>query len=323
MIKYIVKRLGIAVVMILGVTMIIFCIIRMQPGNPFLHMVQADTNAEFMEAKLREIGYYDPLPIQYGKWLLRTFHFDLGYSIQYNAPVSGLILDRFSNTVVLATSSFLVSMVVAIAVGIFSALHPNTKSDYVITILSFICVSIPVFFFGLLLIKIFGYDLKILPFSGIETLGTHYTGAQRVLDIGKHLILPMTASAMTQTATLIRYTRASLMETVSEGYIDTAMAKGLTRKRAIIKHGMKNAKISIISVLCNKIPDLLSGALIVETVFVWPGLGQLNYQAILQQDYPLIMGITLLIAVIVIICNLLADILYMIVDPRIRYEAEK
>ena len=276
MIKYIVKRLGIAVVMILGVTMIIFCIIRMQPGNPFLHMVQADTNAEFMEAKLREIGYYDPLPIQYGKWLLRTLHFDLGYSIQYNAPVSGLI-----------------------------------------------CVSIPVFFFGLLLIKIFGYDLKILPFSGIETLGTHYTGAQRVLDIGKHLILPMTASAMTQTATLIRYTRASLMETVSEGYIDTAMAKGLTRKRAIIKHGMKNAKISIISVLCNKIPDLLSGALIVETVFVWPGLGQLNYQAILQQDYPLIMGITLLIAVIVIICNLLADILYMIVDPRIRYEAEK
>mgnify|MGYP000171756821 FL=1 len=165
--------------------------------------------------------------------------------------------------------------------------------------------------------------MKILPFSGIETLGTHYTGAQRVLDIGKHLILPMTASAMTQTATLIRYTRASLMETVSEGYIDTAMAKGLTRKRAIIKHGMKNAKISIISVLCNKIPDLLSGALIVETVFVWPGLGQLNYQAILQQDYPLIMGITLLIAVIVIICNLLADILYMIVDPRIRYEAEK
>ena len=232
-------------------------------------------------------------------------------------------MDRFSNTVVLATSSFLVSMVVAIAVGVFSALHPNTKSDYVITILSFICVSIPVFFFGLLLIKIFGYDLKILPFSGIETLGTHYTGAQRVLDIGKHLILPMTASAMTQTATLIRYTRASLMETVSEGYIDTAMAKGLTRKRAIIKHGMKNAKISIISVLCNKIPDLLSGALIVETVFVWPGLGQLNYQAILQQDYPLIMGITLLIAVIVIICNLLADILYMIVDPRIRYEAEK
>ena len=177
--------------------MIIFCIILMQPGNPFLHMVQAYINAEFMEAKLREIGYYDPLPIQYGKWLLRTLHFDLGYSIQYNAPVSGLILDRFSNTVVLATSSFLVSMVVAIAVGVFSALHPNTKSDYVITILSFICVSIPVFFFGLLLIKIFGYDLKILPFSGIETLGTHYTGAQRVLDIGKHLILPMTASPLT------------------------------------------------------------------------------------------------------------------------------
>ena len=119
MIKYIVKRLGIAVVMILGVTMIIFCNIRMKPGNPILHMIHADKNAENMEAKLREIGYYDPLPIQYGKWLLRTLHFDLGYSIQYNAPVSGLILDRFCISVVFATSSFLLSIVVAFAVGVF------------------------------------------------------------------------------------------------------------------------------------------------------------------------------------------------------------
>ncbi len=322
MIKYILKRLGLALIMLLGVTLIIFCIIRMQPGNPFLHMVQADTDPAFMEAKLREIGYYDPIPLQYLKWLGRTLSFDLGYSIQYNAPVAGLIADRFSNTLVLASSSFIVSMFLALFVGSYSALHPNKKGDYFITLLSFICISIPVFFFGLLLIKIFGYDLKLLPFSGIETLGTHYTGLARILDIGRHLILPMTASALTQTATLLRYTRASLLDTVSEGYIQTAMAKGMTRKEAIKRHGMMNARVSIISVLCNKIPDLLSGALIVETVFIWPGLGQLNYQAILMQDYPLIMGITLLIAVIVILCNLLADILYMLVDPRIRLEAE-
>lgn len=318
--KYIAKRAGTAVIMLIGVTMIIFCIIRLQPGNPFLSMVQFDTDPAFLEAKLTEIGYYDPLPIQYGKWLMRTLHMDLGYSIQYNAPVAGLIADRFSNTVLLAAASFLVSTVISIVIGILSALYPNSVIDHIMTFLSFVGVSIPVFFFSLLLIKVFGYDLKLLPFSGIETIGTSYTGIERVMDIGKHLVLPVMASALTQTATLVRYTRSSLLETVSEDYIRTAMAKGLTKKQAVIRHGVKNARISIITVLCNRLPDLLSGALIVETIFVWPGIGLLNYQAILKQDYPLIMGVTLLIAVIVIVCNLAADILYMVADPRIRYE---
>lgn len=306
--------------MILGVTMIIFCIIRLQPGNPFLSMVQYNTDPEFMQRKLEEIGYYDPLPLQYGKWLLRTLQFDLGYSIQYNAPVSELIADRFGNTLLLAVSSFCISTVIALVIGVFSALYPDSVMDKLMTFLSFAGVSVPVFFFGLLLIKIFGYDLKLLPFSGIETIGTDYTGMQRVLDIASHLILPAMTSALTQTATLVRYTRASVLKTVSEEYIKTAMAKGLTKKQAIIKHGMKNSRVAVITVLCNRLPDLLSGALIVETIFVWPGIGLLNYQAILKQDYPLIMGITLLIAVIVIFCNLAADIFYIFVDPRIRYE---
>lgn len=306
--------------MLLGVTIIIFCIIRLQPGNPFLSMIQYDTDPAFVEAKLAEIGYYDPLPVQYGKWLMRTLHMDLGYSIQYNAPVTDLIRDRFGNTFLLAVVSFLISTVLAVAIGVLSSLYPNSALDHIVTFLSFAGVSVPVFFFGLLLIKIFGYDLKLLPFSGIETIGTDYTGIERAFDIGKHLILPAMASAFTQIATLVRYTRSSMLETVSQDYIRTAMAKGLTRRRAIVCHGIKNARISIITVLCNRIPDLLSGALIVETVFVWPGIGLLNYNAILKQDYPLIMGITLLIAVIVILCNLLADILYTAVDPRIRYE---
>ncbi len=318
--KYICKRLGIAVLMLLGVTMIIFAIIRLQPGNPFLMMVQFDTDPVFMEQKLQEIGYYDPLPIQYGKWLLRALHFDLGYSIQYNAPVANLIADRFGNTLLLALTSFAISTVIAIGIGVLSALYPNSIMDRIMTLLAFIGVSIPVFFFGLLMIKVLGYDLKLLPFSGIETIGKHYEGMARAKDIAKHLVLPALTSALTQTASLVRYTRASLLETVSEDYIKTAMAKGLTRKQAIIRHGMKNAKLAIITVLCNRIPDLLSGALIVETIFVWPGIGMLNYQAILKQDYPMIMGITLMIAVIVIICNLAADLLYSAADPRIRCE---
>ena len=320
MIKFLLRRLMVSVLLILGVTAIIFCIIRLQPGNPFLNMIQYDTDPAFLETKLREIGYYDPLPVQYGKWLMRTLQFDLGYSIQYRAPVAQLIAERFSNTLLLALSSFCISSVISIAVGILSAMRPNSALDYIATFLSFVGVSIPVFFFGLLLIKVMGYDLGFLPFSGIETLGTSYTGMARALDILRHMVLPVTASALTQTAMLLRYTRSAILSTVSEDYIGTARAKGMTKKQAILRHGLRNARVSIITVLMNRLPDLLSGALIVETIFVWPGIGHLNYQAILNRDYPLIMGITLLIAVIVILCNLLADILYLLVDPRIRYE---
>lgn len=320
MIKFLVRRLAVSLMLILGVTLIIFCIIRLQPGNPFLNMIQYDTDPEFLAAKLEEIGYYDPLPLQYGKWLARVLHFDLGYSIQYRAPVSSLIADRFSNTLILAAASFAISTIVSIGIGILSAMFPNSVLDYIMTFFSFIGVSIPVFFFGLLLIKIFGYDLGLLPFSGIETLGSSYRGFERFLDIAKHMVLPVMASALTQTAMLLRYTRSAILSTVSEDYLKTARAKGMTKNKAILRHGLKNARISIITVLMNRLPDLLSGALIIETIFVWPGIGLLNYQAILKQDYPLIMGITLLIAVIVILCNLAADIMYLLADPRIRFE---
>ena len=318
MARFISRRLAAALIMLLGVTAVIFCIIRLQPGNPFLNMIQHDTDPTFLETKLQEIGYYDPLPVQYGKWLLRTLQLDLGYSIQHRAPVAALIADRFGNTLLLAMSSFVLSTVISIGIGVFSAMYPNSLWDRALTVLSFIGVSIPVFFFGLLRIKVFGYDLAVLPFSGIETMGKNYQGIDRALDIGRHMILPVTASALTQTATLLRYTRSSILSTVSEDYMKTAQAKGLTKKQAILRHGMRNARVSIITVLCNRLPDLLSGALIVETIFVWPGIGQLNYQAILVRDYPLIMGIALLLAVIVIGCNLLADVLCMILDPRVR-----
>lgn len=320
MIRFLVRRLAVSILLLLGVTMIIFCIIRLQPGNPFLNMIQYDTDPAFLETKLEEIGYYDPLPEQYAKWLIRVLHFDLGYSIQYRAPVGQLIAERFANTLLLALSSFVISSVISIVVGILSAMYPNSILDSCMTLLSFIGVSIPVFFFGLLLIKVMGYDLGILPFSGIESLNVTYTGIDRALDILRHMILPVTASALTQTAMLLRYTRSAVLSTVSEDYLSTARAKGMTKNQAILHHGLKNARVSIITVLLNRLPDLLSGALIVETIFVWPGIGLLNYEAILNRDYPLIMGVTLLIAMIVIGCNLLADLLYPIADPRIRRE---
>lgn len=320
--RYILKRIGVSLLLIFGVTLTIFGIIRLLPGNPFLFMVNEHTDPAFLEQQLQKIGYYDPLPIQYGKWLLRVLQLDFGYSIAHKLPVTQLIFDRLSNTLLLAVSSFVLSTIISLIIGIASALYPNSVLDNIMTLFSFIGVSIPVFFFALLLIKVFGYNLDILPFSGIETIGASYTGFERLLDIGKHMILPVTTSALTQTAVLMRYTRSALVDTLSEDYIKTAQAKGMTKKQAIIKHGVKNVRVSIITVLMSKLPDLLSGALIVETIFVWPGIGLLNFDAIQKQDYPLIMGITLYITIVVILCNLLSDILCIAVDPRIRYQKE-
>lgn len=318
MLRYILKKLGVSLIVILGVTMIIFSIIRLQPGNPYLNMVQYDTDPRFLEERLTELGYYDPLPIQYFKWLGRVAKGDLGYSIHYRTPVSQLIKDRLSNTSLIAITSFIFSSILAVFIGVFSAVRSKSIFDYAITVISFLGISIPVFFFGLLLIKFLGYDLNLVPISGMETLGSNYTGIHKGLDIIKHMILPVFVLSITQTASLVRYTRSSMIDTIQKDYIRTARSKGLGREKAIWKHGFRNSLSSIITVLCMRIPDLLSGALIVETVFVWPGMGSLNYQAILNQDYPLIMGITFVMAIIVILCNLLADVLYAISDPRIR-----
>lgn len=316
--KYLLKRLGVSVVVILGVTMVIFSIIRLQPGNPYLNMVQYDTDPEFLEERLTELGYYDPLPIQYFKWLGRVVKGDLGYSIHYRTPVSQLIKDRLSNTSLLAITSFIFSTILAVFIGVFSAGRSKSFWDYIITVISFIGISIPVFFFGLLLIKFLGYDLNIVPISGMKTLGVDYTGIEKIIDIAKHMILPVFVLSITQTASLVRYTRSSMLDVLHQDYMRTARSKGLSRGKTIWTHGFRNSLISIITVLCMRVPDLLSGALIVETVFVWPGMGSLNYQAILNQDYPLIMGVTLIMALIVIVCNLAADILYALADPRIR-----
>lgn len=305
--------------MLLGVTVIIYAIIRLQPGNPFLYMIDVNTDPSFLPEQLEKIGYNDPLLIQYGKWLLRALHGDLGYSIEYKQPVIGLIVGRFRNTLILASASFLISTILSISIGILSAMYPHSFIDRFVTLCCFIGVSIPVFFFGLLLIKYFAYDHAIFPVSGIQSLGMHYTGWKNVADTAKHLVLPAMTSALTQTATLLRYMRSSVLSTVSQDYISMAMAKGMTRRQAILKHGVRNAVLPVVTVICNRIPDLLSGALIVETVFVWPGIGLLNYNAILHQDYPMIMGIALFVAVIVILCNLMADILYALLDPRIKW----
>lgn len=320
MFSYIIKRIIQSLIILIGVTIIIFTLIHMAPGDPLLQSLDPSVSAEVREEMLRDIGYYDPIHVQYFKWLGRAVQGDLGYSIKFKKPVSDVIGEYLPNTFILGLISMILSIVIAIPAGIISATKKNTITDYIVTVISFIGLSIPAFFFGLLMIKWLAYDLDIFPISGMITVGENLTGFSKWMDIGKHAVLPAMVLALLQTATLMRYTRSSMIEVIDQEYIRTARAKGVSEFLVINKHAFRNALISIITIITMQIPFLFSGAVLTETIFVWPGIGRINYNAIVGRDYPLIMGIMLLLAVIILLSNLLADILYAAADPRIRYD---
>ena len=288
-------------------------------GDPYTQRLDPSVSAEVREEMLERLGYYDPVHIKYFKWLSAVAHGDLGYSIKYKKPVADVIGERLPNTIVLGLAALILSTAIAIPAGIISATRRNSIFDYVGTILSFVGISIPAFFFGLLMIKIFSFDLKLFPISGMTTVGENYNGLALVKDIAAHMVLPTIVLALLQTATLMRYTRSSMLEVFDQDYIRTARAKGLSERVVTNKHAFKNALIPVITILSMQIPSLFSGAVLTETIFVWPGIGRLSYTAILDRDYPLIMALLLLTTVIILICNLIADLLYALIDPRIRY----
>lgn len=320
MIKYIIKRLLTAVIVLFGISIIIFTLIHLQPGNPYSTMIDPTVPPEVVKEMLDKIGYYDPIHIKYFKWISRALKGDLGYSIYYGKPVLDIIASRMLNTFILATFSLILSIVFGIGIGILSAIKKNTLFDKVFTTISFIGVSIPAFFFGLILIKIFAFDLQLLPVSGMKTLGSDYRGIQAIIDTLKYLILPGIVLGFLQSTAFMRYTRSSMIDVLDKDYIATARSKGLSLKKAIFRHGLKNAFIPIVTIICLQIPFLFSGALLTETVFVWPGIGRLSYEAVLNRDYSLIMGILMILSIIILLSNLIADILYAVIDPRIRYD---
>lgn len=318
MAKYIGKRLLQAVVILFGVSIIVFALVNFMPGDPYSGMYSPDIPPEQIEAKLQELGAYDPLPLQYIKWLGRTLRGDLGYSIWYKAPVITIIMGRLGNTALLACAAILVSTLLGITVGIYSARHKKGIVDNVSSVLAFAALSIPSFFFGMILIKIFGVDLKVLPISGMVTVSNKsITGMAYVVDVLRHLILPTVVLGLMNSATMLRYTRSSMLDIQDMDYIRTARAKGMPERIVIYKHALKNALSQIITVLSLQIPGLLSGSLLTETVFLWPGVGRLNFEAVNHRDYPLIMGIVLVLASFTLIANLIADVCYAAIDPRV------
>ena len=318
--KYIVKRVIQTLPVLIGISIIVFALVNLQPGDPFSTMMDPNLSLEMKEKMLERLGYNDPLPVQYFKWLMRAIQGDLGYSIAFKQPVISVLGNCIGNTVILSICSLILSVVIAIPCGVISATHQRTKIDYVVTVFAFMGLSIPAFFFGMLLIKIFSVDLGWLPISGMVTAGTSYTGWAQALDIGKHMILPMIVLGLMNTASLMRYTRSDMIEILKTDYIRTANAKGVKKKSIIYVHALKNELLPLITVVTMQIPSLLSGALLTETIFVWPGIGRLNYNAVMARDYPLIIGIVMMVAVISLLANLLADVLYAVVDKRVKFD---
>ncbi|NLK28980.1 MAG: ABC transporter permease [Clostridiales bacterium] len=314
MLKYIIKRILIAIPVLLGITIIDYAIMSLA-GSPLEMMVGPKTSQAALEAKAIALGLDQPFYIQYWVWLKQLFQGNLGYSMKSYQPVSQIIGEHIVPTLLLMGTSLLVGLLIAIPVGIYSAVNRYTRRDYTLVSLSFLGTSIPSFFLSLIFIYLFTVRLGWLPSSGMTTPGTE----GGFMDVLKHMVMPVIILAVSISGYNTRYVRSAVLEILQKDYLRTAKSKGIGRFRVINKHALRNALIPIVTVIGMQIPTLFGGAVIVEQVFSWPGLGLITMNAIINRDYPVIMGIRLLTAVVVLIANLITDIVYALVDPTIKY----
>ena len=306
--KYILKRLFIAIPVFIGVTVIDYFMMSMA-GNPLSMIQGAHVSKAALAARSAQLGLDKPVIVQYFTWLSQVLAGNFGDSIKYRQPVGAMISSHLGPTLLLMGVSFLLSMLIALPAGIYSAAHQNQKRDYILMGLSYLGNSAPSFFLALLLIYLFTVRLNLLPSSGMTTLGD----AQSAGDVVAHMVMPVLVLAVSMVGTNIRYIRSAVLEILQQDYLRTARAKGIG------KHALRNALIPVITVLGMEIPVIFGGAIIIEQIFSWPGLGLLTMTAILNRDYPVIMGVSLVAALVVLLGNLLTDILYAVVDPTIQY----
>ncbi len=311
--KYILKRILIAIPVLIGITIIDYAIMCLV-GSP-LEMLQGPRISEAaVEAKKIALGLDQPFYVQYAVWVRELLRGNMGYSISSYQPVSEMIGSHLGPTLLLMGVSLLVSLLIAVPAGIYSAVRQYSKGDYAVVTFSFLGSSIPSFFMALLLIYLFTVKLGWLPSSGMITLGTEGGFA----DVLKHMIMPVIVLAFSLAGSNIRYIRSSVLEILQQDYLRTAKAKGIGYRNVIGKHAMRNALISIITVVGMQVPMLFGGAVIVEQIFSWPGLGLMTMSAITSRDYPVIMGVCLLSAIVVLVTNIVTDVLYALADPTIQ-----
>jgi peptide/nickel transport system permease protein len=318
---YVLRRILIAFPVLLGITIVSFVALSLAPGDPLTArldpsmLAELQRNPALLQERRKELGLDQPVPVRYVVWLSGAVRGDFGYSIQSHRPIAEEIAKRIPPTLALMATAIAIAVLVGVPFGILSALRQYSLLDYVLTGFTLLMSSAPTFVLGLAGIYLFAVWLDLLPSGGIQTLGRPNT----VLDFVQHLILPAFVLGLASAAPLLRYTRASMLEVLQSDYVVTARAKGLVPRVVVLRHAFRNSLIPIITVIGLLLPELVAGAVITEQIFAWPGMGQLAVRAARDRDPALMMGVVLVLGSAVLATNLLVDLVYARIDPRIRF----
>jgi peptide/nickel transport system permease protein len=318
MLRFIVKRLIQSVVLVWIVLTITFFLLHIAPGDPMARYYHPDISPETIQMMKERLGLDKPIAVQYFRWIGSFLRGDFGVSLAYNIPVRSLLADAIPNTLRLTITALLLHIVIGVALGIASAAKKYSFFDRFNTVTALFVYSIPSFWLALMLILLFSLKLGILPSSHMQSIGAEQLGAAALfVDRLRHLILPAFVLGIASAASTARYMRGSMLDVLREEYIRTARAKGLPESAVFLKHALKNAALPIVTIIGLSLPFLLSGAIVTEKIFSWPGMGRLTVDAIFARDYPVVLAVNFVVAFMVIAGNLLADIGYALLDPRI------
>lgn len=317
--RFILRRLAISVPVLLAITIAIFLMINLAPGDPVMAMIDPEQAAAmgpgWVEEQRQQLGLDRPLPVRYGIWLGEVVQGNLGFSLINRRPVSEILVERFLPTLTLMFTAQALAVTLAIPLGVISAVWQYSRVDYAMTVFAFLAVSVPNFFLALGAIFVFSVILGITPTSGMGTIG----GEGGLFNALHHLILPASVLGLSASAPLIRYVRSGMLETLGQDYVQVARAKGLRESRVVTRHALRNSLIPLVTVTALSLPSLVGGTVIVEAIFAWPGMGTLIIRSLNSYDYPVLMAAMLIIGVTIVVSNLIADVLYAVLDPRIRY----
>lgn len=309
------------IALLLAISIIIFVLFAIMPGDFY------SSNMRLSPERLAQLraaaGLDKPIWQRYLIWLGNTLHGNLGYSMQYNEPVTHVMNTYMWNSFLVAVITLVLSWTLAVIIGVYSATHQYSLFDRIVTVLVFVSLSFPSFFIGLMMIKIFAVDLKILPTGGMFNTGSESTGFARILEVAHHLIMPVGILTFLSTGSLTRYFRSGMIDVLRADFIRTARARGIKEHAIVFRHALRNALLPMITMLAFELPGLFSGAIITEQVFNWPGIGHVQLDSVTARDYQLMMTITLFLAALTILGNFLADIGYKLADPRIRLSSKE
>ena len=320
MLKLVASRLVQGLALVLAVVVLNFVLVHAAPGDPVETIAGASGGMdEKLQAELRaQYGLDRPLPVQLGIYLGKVAHGDLGYSYFFNLPVSSLIGERVPATLALVLTSVLAAFLTGTTLGVLSSRRPNGALSQTINVLSLVGFSAPVFWLGMLLVILLASVFPVFPVSGMRNIASDGRGVADVIDVLYHLVLPAFTLGLVYLAQYSRLSRATMLDVLGADYIRTARAKGLSERKVFYKHALRNAVLPVVTILGLQFGNVLAGAIVVETVFNWPGLGRLAYESVLRRDYPTILGVLLFSSVVVIVMNQLTDLCYRLIDPRIK-----